>query len=110
MRPHGIAVTCVVPSDVDTPQFHNENLYKPSETHAVSGTVKPITAERVAGAIVHRAPRCRGVPGSQDAGGGPDRRSRPGNHQDVSERRGAKGATQAQIRRLTGTSPSTSGR
>jgi 3-dehydrosphinganine reductase len=52
MRPHGVSVTCVFPSDVDTPQFHNENLYKPFETHAISGTVQPISAERVARAIV----------------------------------------------------------
>lgn len=52
MRPHGVHVACVFPSDVDTPQFHNENLYKPHETRAISGTVKPITAERVAAAIL----------------------------------------------------------
>jgi len=52
MRPHGIHVACVFPSDVDTPQFHHENRYKPHETHAISGTVKPIPGEQVAAAIL----------------------------------------------------------
>lgn len=52
MRPYGIHVSCVCPADVDTPQLAEENQWKPDETKAVSGTVKPLSAERVAQAIL----------------------------------------------------------
>ncbi|MCK2241692.1 MULTISPECIES: SDR family oxidoreductase [unclassified Crossiella] len=52
LRPHGVHVGCVYPPDVDTPQLAYENQFKPAETHAISGTVRPMTAEAVAGAIV----------------------------------------------------------
>ena len=50
--PYGIHVGCVFPPDVDTPQLEEENRYKPAETKAISGTVKPLTAERVADVII----------------------------------------------------------
>jgi 3-dehydrosphinganine reductase len=52
LKPHGVHVACVYPPDVDTPQLAEENLYKPAETAAISGAVKPMSAEAVADAIV----------------------------------------------------------
>jgi len=52
LRPHGIHVGCVCPPDTDTPQLAYENQYKPAETFAISGAIKPFTPERVASSIV----------------------------------------------------------
>jgi 3-dehydrosphinganine reductase len=52
LRPHGIHVGVVFPPDVDTPQLAEENRWKPAETFAISGTVKPLPASVVARAIV----------------------------------------------------------
>jgi 3-dehydrosphinganine reductase len=52
LRPYGIHVGCVFPPDVDTPQLAYENKFKPAETKAISGTIKPLSADRVAEAIV----------------------------------------------------------
>jgi 3-dehydrosphinganine reductase len=52
LKPHGIHVACIYPSDVDTPQLAGEEPYKPPETRRISGTVKPIPPEQVADAIV----------------------------------------------------------
>lgn len=52
LAPYGVHVGCVFPPDVDTPQLEEENRYKPAETKAISGTVKPLQAARVAQAIV----------------------------------------------------------
>ena len=52
LKPHGIHVACVYPSDVDTPQLAGEELYKPAETSRVAGTVHPIPPEQVADAIL----------------------------------------------------------
>jgi 3-dehydrosphinganine reductase len=52
LRPHGIHVGVVFPPDVDTPQLAEENRFKPAETFAISGTVKPLPASAVARAIV----------------------------------------------------------
>lgn len=37
---------------MDTPQLAEENQWKPEETRVVGGTIKPLTAEQVAAAIV----------------------------------------------------------
>ena len=50
--PYGIHVGCSFPPDTDTPQLADENRYKPKETKAISGTIKPLSAERVAKSIV----------------------------------------------------------
>ncbi|TQE37625.1 SDR family NAD(P)-dependent oxidoreductase [Streptomyces ipomoeae] len=42
----------VFPPDVDTPQLAEENRWKPEETRVVGGTIKSLTAEQVAAAIV----------------------------------------------------------
>ncbi len=52
LKPHGVYVGCVFPTDVETPQFAGEQPYLPAETRAISGTVKPISAEKVADAIL----------------------------------------------------------
>ena len=50
--PHGVHVGCVFPPDVDTPMLAEENLVKPAETHAIAGSIKPISADQVAQAII----------------------------------------------------------
>jgi 3-dehydrosphinganine reductase len=52
LLPYGIHVGCSFPPDTDTPQLAAENQYKPRETKAISGTIKPLSAERVAKNIV----------------------------------------------------------
>jgi len=52
LTPCGVHVGVVFPPDVDTPQLAEENRWKPAETRAVGGTIKPIPAEQVAQAIV----------------------------------------------------------
>src|SRR4051812_6123535 len=52
LKPYGIHVGCSFPPDTDTPQLADENRYKPKETKAISGTIKPLSAERVAASIV----------------------------------------------------------
>ena len=52
LKPHGIHVGCAYPTDVDTPQFAGEQPFLPLETKAISGTVKPISADVAALAIV----------------------------------------------------------
>ena len=47
------------PTDVDTPQLAGEEPFKPAETHAISGTIKPIPPEQVADAIVRGIERRR---------------------------------------------------
>ncbi len=49
--PHGIAVSVCMPPDTDTPQLAFENQFKPAETKAIAGTVKPLAADDVAQAI-----------------------------------------------------------
>ncbi|MEA2024500.1 MAG: SDR family oxidoreductase [Actinomycetota bacterium] len=52
MRPHDVAVHCVFPADIDTPMLERENVIKPPETAAISGTIKPLPPADVAEAIV----------------------------------------------------------
>ncbi|MDQ1532401.1 MAG: 3-dehydrosphinganine reductase, partial [Actinomycetota bacterium] len=52
LLPYGIHVGCSFPPDTDTPQLADEEPYKPKETRAISGTIKPLSAERVAKSIV----------------------------------------------------------
>ena len=52
LKPHGIHVAGVYPTDVDTPMLAGELPLQPPETRAVSGTVKPMSAESVADAIL----------------------------------------------------------
>lgn len=52
LAPYGVHVGCVCPPDTDTPQLEYENRIKPPETAAISGTIKPISADRVAESLV----------------------------------------------------------
>jgi 3-dehydrosphinganine reductase len=52
LAPYGIHVGCSFPPDTDTPQLADEEQYKPTETKAISGTIKPLSAERVAANIL----------------------------------------------------------
>ena len=61
LKPHGIHVACIYPSDVDTPQLAGEEPYKPVELHRVAGTIKPIPPEQVADAILRGIARRRPV-------------------------------------------------
>jgi len=52
LAPYGVHVGCVCPADTETPQLAYENRFKPPETRAISGQIKPLTADHVAQAIV----------------------------------------------------------
>ena len=59
LKPYGIHVGCVIPSDVDTPMLAFETPLKPPELVAISGTVKPIPPARVADAVIRGIERRR---------------------------------------------------
>lgn len=59
LQPYGVHVGCVCPADTDTPQLAYENRFKPPETRAISGQIKPLTADHVAAAIVRGIERRR---------------------------------------------------
>jgi len=61
LKVHGIVVSCVYPPDTDTPGFATENEIKPAETIAISGAIKPLSAEHVAAAITRGVERDRRV-------------------------------------------------
>jgi 3-dehydrosphinganine reductase len=46
--PHGVGVSVCMPPDTDTPQLAWEDRYKPAETKAIAGTIKPLAADEVA--------------------------------------------------------------
>lgn len=52
LAPYDVHVGCVCPPDTDTPQLAFENQYKPAETAAISGAIKPISADRVAASVL----------------------------------------------------------
>jgi 3-dehydrosphinganine reductase len=52
MKPHGVSVHVVCPPDTDTPALAFERTLRPPETDAIAGNIKPISAEKVAKAIV----------------------------------------------------------
>jgi 3-dehydrosphinganine reductase len=52
MKPYNIAVSIAYPPDTDTPQLAFENTFKPLETRHIAGAIKPISAEKMASAIV----------------------------------------------------------
>lgn len=59
LAPYGVHVGCACPPDTDTPQLAYENRIKPPETAAISGAIKPLSAERVARSIVRGIERER---------------------------------------------------
>jgi 3-dehydrosphinganine reductase len=52
MWPHRVKVSVVLPPDTDTPQLAFENQYKPAETRAIAGTVKTLSPDDVALAMM----------------------------------------------------------
>lgn len=52
LKPLGIDVSIVYPSDTDTPQLAAENLTKPEETKRITSSTKIWTAQDMAGVIV----------------------------------------------------------
>lgn len=52
VEPTGVRVSVLYPPDTETPGFEAENLRKPPETAAVSGSIKPLPVQRVARALV----------------------------------------------------------
>ncbi len=52
MWPHDIKVSVCLPPDTDTPQLELENKYKPAETKAIAGTVKMLSPDAVADAMI----------------------------------------------------------
>jgi NAD(P)-dependent dehydrogenase (short-subunit alcohol dehydrogenase family) len=52
LAPEGIAVSLLCPADTDTPGFREENLTKPRETVAISGTTRVRQPEEVAAALL----------------------------------------------------------
>ena len=59
LLPHGVHVACVFPPDVDTPQLAEEDRWKPAETAAISGTVRPRHPQVVARGILRGLDRGR---------------------------------------------------
>jgi 3-dehydrosphinganine reductase len=52
VKPKGIQVTLLCPPDTDTPMLAYEDRFKPPETRALSGNVRPLSAEAVAKALL----------------------------------------------------------
>ena len=52
MKPHGIGVSIVFPSDTDTPQLEYENKFKPVETKALANFTGAKKAEEVAKVVI----------------------------------------------------------
>lgn len=52
LKPEGVRVSLAFPPDTDTPQLVYEDQFKPSETRALAGTVKAMSADAVASAIL----------------------------------------------------------
>ena len=50
--PYDIHVGCAFPPDVETPMLAYENQFKPEETKAIAGTIRPLSADTVAESIV----------------------------------------------------------
>jgi 3-dehydrosphinganine reductase len=55
MKPFGIRVSVAFPPDTDTPQLAYEAPFKPTETKAISGIAKALSAETVGRAILEQA-------------------------------------------------------
>lgn len=58
-RHRGIVTSIVYPPDTDTPGLERENLSKPAETARLSAGIPPLSADRVANAIVRGLERDR---------------------------------------------------
>lgn len=52
LLPYNIRISVIYPPDTDTPQWHEENRIKPPETRVLAGTIKVVSAEKVARACL----------------------------------------------------------
>ncbi len=52
LKPYNIPVTVLFPPDTDTPQLAYENKFKPEATRAISGTIKPVSADYIAKCLI----------------------------------------------------------
>jgi 3-dehydrosphinganine reductase len=59
LKPHGVHVACVFPTDVDTPGLAAEEPFKPPELRALSGTAATQSPDQVAAAILAGVARRR---------------------------------------------------
>lgn len=59
VEPKGVDVTVIYPADTDTPGLAMENQRKPVETKAITGSIEPMSAQRVAEAAVRGLARGR---------------------------------------------------
>ncbi len=57
MKAAGVRVSVVCPPDTDTPALALEHTLRPPETDVIAGNIKPISAEKVAHAIVRAVDR-----------------------------------------------------
>ncbi len=55
LKPLGIRLSIVFPTDTDTPQLHYENQFKPYETKAIAAVAKVMSPETVAETILQDA-------------------------------------------------------
>ncbi|WP_063047924.1 SDR family oxidoreductase [Nocardia pseudovaccinii] len=59
VEPAGVTVSVLYPADTDTPGLARENLRKPAETKAITGSIKPMPADKVGEAAVRGLERGR---------------------------------------------------
>lgn len=59
LKAFNIQVSVLCPPDTDTPGFHNENITKPDETHAISAGASLLTAGQVANIFMKELPKQR---------------------------------------------------
>lgn len=59
MKPHGIGVTLLVPSNIDTPGYAREIAVEPKETKAINGIAKTRSPEEIAQIFVRGVERNR---------------------------------------------------
>jgi len=59
LKPEGVAVSIVCPSDTDTPGLAYEKTLRPPETDKIAGNIKPIAPARVAQAVVRAVEKGR---------------------------------------------------
>ncbi len=52
MKPHGISVCVLCPTDTDTPQLRQENAARPAETKVVAGNARVMSPDDVAAAMI----------------------------------------------------------
>jgi len=57
MKPAGVRVSVVCPPDTETPALKFEHTLRPHATNVIAGNIKPISAEKVAAAIVKAVDR-----------------------------------------------------